>query len=121
MVYSLGKPALKVDGGLKILYQLNVRKQYEDGFDFSVATGTGVCFGLDLPVGTPVLAAAGIDGSGSTRTRRTGRWRRVSASAPGSLALWCPARRKLDWTGPGCRSLATTCSTASAPTTKPPA
>jgi len=45
----------QVDGGLKILYQLNVRKQYEDGFDFSVGSGTGVCFGLDLPAGTPVL------------------------------------------------------------------
>ncbi len=41
-------------GGSELNYGLNVWNIYQDGFAFSAADGASVCFGMDLPAGTPV-------------------------------------------------------------------
>lgn len=43
-----------LDGGLQLRYQLNVRQPYQDGFSFNATAAANVCFGMDLPAGTPV-------------------------------------------------------------------
>ncbi len=65
--YSLEGTDVLTNTGL-LQYHLNVRQAYQDGFDFSTADGASVCFGLDLPAGTPVrvgpnatLVAAPLD------------------------------------------------------------
>ncbi len=44
----------RLDNGLQVQYRMNVRQQYQDGFAFSAADGAAVCFGMNLPAGTPV-------------------------------------------------------------------
>ncbi len=39
----------------QLSYRLNVQRRYQDGFTFAAADGARVCFGMDLPPGTPVL------------------------------------------------------------------
>ncbi len=53
--FSLESTDVLVNSGSQIVYEMNVRNVYQDGFGFGIASGASVCFGLDLPAGTPVL------------------------------------------------------------------
>ncbi len=44
-----------LNGGMQVRYGFNLRPSFLDGFDFNVAEGTHLCFGMDLPAGRPVL------------------------------------------------------------------